>query len=86
MTLLPCACHDAMPQVSYWVGFGRNEKLLSPNSKDPKLGYRSFVGLQQEKLIQLLLNDEKLKSVSCTSNILVRTCDFQKMHKIPSRC
>ena len=62
----------------YWDGFGCDETLLSPNSKDPKLGYRPFAGLRQEKLFQLPLNCEKLKSVSCTSSLLARTCDFRK--------
>ena len=66
-----------------WFGLVSNEMLQSLSPTDPKLGPRPSVGLRQEKLFQLPLNCDKLKSVSCTSNLLAQMCDFPKMHKSP---
>ena len=49
-----------------WFGLVRNEILQSLNPKD------------RERVPQLLQNCVKLKSVSCTSILLARTCDFRK--------
>ena len=56
----------------------KNRTLLQPNSKDPELGYHPCVNLHQEKLFELPLNYEKLKSVSCTSNLWRQTYDIKK--------
>ena len=62
----------------YWLGFGDNGTLLQPTSKDPELEYHPSINPRKEKLSQLLLICVKLMSVSCTSNLLARTSDFQK--------
>ena len=58
----------------------RNETLQSPNPREWEREYRPCVNLHREKWFQLLQNCVKLKSVSCTSNLL--TCDFRKCTKI----
>ena len=60
----------------YEISFGNNGRLQRPNSKDPELGYHPSV----EKLSQLQLEYEKL-IVSCTSNLLARTCGFRKCRR-----
>ena len=55
-----------------------NETPLHSNSKDQELGHHPCVNMHQEKLYQLALNYVKLKYVSCTSNLLARTCDLRK--------
>ena len=61
-----------------WLGSVRNEILQSLNPKDRERESHPCVNLHREKLPQLQNNYVKLKSVSCTSNLLVRTGDFRK--------
>ena len=59
----------------------RNVKLQSPNPKDRDRESHPCLNLHREKQIQLPWNCVKLKSVSCTSNLLARWCDFRKYTK-----
>ena len=59
-----------------WIGSEKNDTLLDPISKDQELDFHPLVNLHLEKQFQLL-NCVKLKSVSCTSNLLARTCVFR---------
>ena len=61
-----------------WFGLVRDEILQPLNPKDREREYHPCVNLHQEEEFQLPWNCVKLKSVSCTSNFLVRTCDFRK--------
>ena len=89
-----CACVTWCDETSlpvlmnpwlYWIDFGCNGTLLQRNSKDPEPGYHRSVNPRQEKLSQLLLNDEKLMPVSCTSNLSEQMCGFQKNAQCSSR-
>ena len=61
-----------------WFGLVRNEIFQSLHPKDRERESHPCVNLHREKEFQLPWNCVKLKSVSCTSNFLVRTCDFRK--------
>ena len=49
------------------------EHFNKTNPKDQELRYRPCENLHQEKLLQLAQSCVKLKSVSCTSNLLAQT-------------
>ena len=61
-----------------WFGLVKNEILQTPNPKDRELESHPYVVQHPEKLSPLLWSCAKPKSVSCTSNLLARTCDFRK--------
>ena len=61
-----------------WFCLVRNEVLQSLNPKDRERESHPWMNLHRERLFQLLLNCVKLKSVSCTPNLLARTCDSRK--------
>ena len=74
---LPTGFHVVLSWVHLFC-LVRNEILQSLNPREWEREYRPCVTLHREKWFQILLNCAKLKSVSCTSNLLAQTCDFQK--------